>query len=107
MKTYAETRGKEPFDWNKFLDDRIAGVELSEDDQARASRLAYHWVTCACSLQCASIPRDERGGPYDSKLNKLGCRFMDEIEQSEWEDAKETLQWIEKRSAEILTEQAQ
>lgn len=104
MKTYAETQGEKPFDWNAFLDSAIEN-EPDEEAWEEANDLAGKWVTCACGNQCADIPRDETDGlPDDGILVKLGMNFWNEIQDKEWEWAIHFLAQIEARSAEILAE---
>jgi hypothetical protein len=103
MTTYTEREGKEPFDWNSFLDRAISGdADIVENDLAKL--YAKHWVTCACGNTCESIPRDSIGAPFDPKLRSLGLGFNSAITFGYYENAKETLKRIEKRSAQILWE---
>src|SRR5258706_9054437 len=77
MKTYAESQGKKPFNWNAFLKKKT----YTPAELRKASRLAQSWVTCACGNMCAIIPRDSFcDGPEDSQLSKLGTRFYGQIE---------------------------
>jgi len=112
-KTYAESQGKKPFDWNAFLDKKTYTI----DELSNAAELASNWVTCACGNQCYIIPRGEDdwdGGPVDGKLNALGVDFMHNIEvladkfdrdidiESARKKAKSTLAKIEKRSSYLI-----
>lgn len=103
MKTYTETRNREPFDWNKALENP---PELGSERHSELDDLAAMWVTCACGNQCEIIPRTGTGAPNDRTLKKLGVDFSDHIELGEWEKAKKTLYKIEERSAQIIKELA-
>lgn len=102
MKTYAETMGHKPFNWNRFLARRIAGLRTPESDE-KAGRVAGDWVTCACGNLCAVIPRYEpNGSPKDQQLFFLGNQFMADINGAKWAEAQRTLALIEARSKAIL-----
>jgi hypothetical protein len=103
MKTYAESKGNKPYDWNDFLDRAIRG-EVKGWESVKSSDLSERWVTCACGNLCDRIPRREDGAPEDFLLRKLGCEFANDITWSRWEIAKERLIDIELRSSEILRE---
>lgn len=107
-KTYCETRGEKPFDWNRELDELIAGRSGSLTDDRRLD-MAFHWVTCACGNQCAIIPRlsieHNPGAPEDNQLAHLGMRFHDDITCRAWLGAKQTLARIEARSAILIAEE--
>lgn len=98
MKTFAETRGKSPFNWYEFLNQTTITDEEWED----AHKLSKSWVTCACGNLCDAIPRDVAGCPKDSDLFSLGCEFNDAIYVRDKDLALHRLDQIEKRSAEIL-----
>lgn len=113
MKTYSEEEGREPFDWNKFLDKD----EFTLDELKDACSRAGSWVTCAVGNQCSVIPRDEIGEPIDMDLFNLGLKFhysilnMHESNENHGivygiyiEEAREVLDKIEKRSAELIEE---
>lgn len=121
MKTYAEAMANKPFDWFSWLDDRIAMVEISEDKIDSVIEKSGQWTTCACGNMCDAIPRWSRedanpssgirtsdgnypmpGEPKDGELSRLGMKFYDEIQDKDWEDAKDTLIKIERRSKEVL-----
>ena len=119
MKTYAEANKKEKFDWNKFLDERIAEQPKTLksyhdmpdsyilDTRKRFKKeikLAGEWVTCACGNQCSILPRDEVGEPKDDYLSELGSDFYYEVNDLDWKAAKLTLKAIEKRSAQLIAE---
>lgn len=125
-KTYAESIGSKPFDWNNFLNKE----EYTEKELSEAEDLANNWVTCACGNQCSIIPRAgldswNRHSPIDTKLRKLGYSFMEAIDNmslygcntSEYykdegkimfnkskKDAKDILQKIELHSSELIKE---
>lgn len=105
MKTYAESQGEAPLDWNHWLDEAIR-KEPSEYERDEAAELALGWVTCACGNLCDSIPRDGCGAPRDAQLYYEGCEFSDLIESGEWKQAKTTLVGIEARSAFLLSQMA-
>lgn len=105
MKTYTETQGEKPFNWNEAIQRGIDGliVEYSEEHELLI-KLSQSWVTCPCGNQCDVIPRIEGGVPEDDKLSDLGVSFSMEVEDFEWKEAKEILARIEKRSAELINE---
>jgi hypothetical protein len=100
MKVFA----KKPFDWNKFLDDRLKGVPMEKGEFTKAKNRAMGWATCACGNQCAVIPRNEVGEPIDGELYHLGLEFFEDIQSKNWKKSKETLEMIECRSSEIINE---
>jgi len=99
MKTYSETWGKKPFDWNKFLQNP---PEKGSEEHKLAIYLAGNWVTCAFGVQCSLIPRNPEGMPYDNISKMLGEKFNLKIRGCFWPEAKDVLGKIEKRSAEII-----
>jgi hypothetical protein len=99
MKTYSETKGKEAFDWNKFLENP---PEYLSNEHDIACNLAADWVTCACGNQCDIIHRVSGGRPFDRKLESLGVNFHYSVKGAEWQKAKEILAKIEKRSSELF-----
>lgn len=105
-KTYAETKGAQPFDWNEFLALRIAGKPGQISDPA-ACCLAYQWTTCATGGASCQIPRDADGMPVDEELRDLGARFYGKIFILNWGAAKECLARIEARSAALLAEKGE
>ena len=112
MKTFAETKGEPPFDWNAFL----AQDEFSNEELTDAMILAGEWVTCACGNLCLTLPRQHAGQPLDDDLADLGFEFDEAIRLMEaarsWDDLEATLKWrdkargilalIEARSTELL-----
>lgn len=104
MKTFAETRGELPFDWNAFLNKK----KHDSYDWFHAEWLAKSWVTCACGNQCHIIPRERRlrrsadGAPKDYRLLELGKKFYGAICEKRIGEAKEILAKIEIRSAELI-----
>lgn len=104
MKTYAETKGAEPFDWNKALKGLRTGIRAQ--NQTELSIRAKSWVTCACGNLCAEIPRwkFEKGRPVDERLADLGADFACHVAACKWSEARQTLAEIEKRSGEILAD---
>lgn len=103
MKTYAETKGLAPYDWNDFLDRAIRG-EVSKSESEEAKELAEGWPTCACGSQCDRILRDRLGLPKDRELRILGFSFCGSMVTGSYRRAKDTLERIEFRSSEILQE---
>lgn len=102
MKTYAESQGYAPFDWNKALDrEHISGEQWIEMEMK-----AEQWVTCACGNQCDAIPRHEFGEPLDAALSTLGGSdaFLRAIYDRDANQAKVWLSLIEFRAAQILQE---
>lgn len=100
--TFAESQGKDPFDWNQFLD-RVLKVEISEKEHYNACDLAGNWVTCAVGNQCEIIPRKEFE-PLDPELLSLGRIFYQLICHTDYYHARIYLRKIEKRSAELIRE---
>jgi hypothetical protein len=105
MKTYAESQGKRPFNWNEFL----AKETIAETEWSEAEILSRSWVTCACGNVCDAIPRHNSdadgftpGSPVDDRLRHLGILFSDSIIWRRTYRAKELLLQIEARSAELL-----
>jgi hypothetical protein len=72
-KTYAETKGKRPFDWSTALSARCDDMEMANVD--RMVLLAESWVTCACGSLCDVIPRTADGLPDDEQLRAHGATF--------------------------------
>ena len=103
-KTYSEKRDIPPFDWNICLDELMAGKELSAELHKHYVSLAANWVTCACGNQCAILPRNLNGVPYDHALYGLGHYFYIQIKGASWSRAKETLQKIEARAHTLIQE---
>jgi hypothetical protein len=101
MKKYAEKKGKEAFDWNKFLENP---PEKGSEEHLDACDLAEDWVTCACGNLCDIIPRSTLGRPLDDKLESLGIDFNNSVQDARYDVGKETLAKIEKRSEEIIKE---
>ena len=115
--TYAESLNEEPFDWNKYLADKIDGITEPRNPitgaiitDGDAHCLASDWITCAVGNLCAALPRHSvglnghvRGIPDDKKLSRLGCKFANQIEWESWVKAQRTLAKIEKRSIKVLT----
>lgn len=100
MKTYAESKGYKPFDWNEFLNKE----NITEEEWDNSTKLAQDWVTCACGNQCDIIPRNDDGDPKDWELTTLGYAFFKHIESRRIDDAKQILKAIEKRSAYLIDE---
>lgn len=114
-KTYAETRGSDPFDWNKWLDQSIL-VHPEKKDWEEKKLMASEWTTCACGNSCAIIPRHketcwvggnyvQQGEPVDDELSQLGMRFYDLIQYGRFASAKEKLGEIEARAKVLITKE--
>jgi hypothetical protein len=98
-KTFAETQGKENFNWFKFLNQK----EISEKDWFDAELLSKDWITCACGNQCSLIPRSGYlNHPWDDELRSLGFLFNLQIRGQKKGTAMETLLKIETRSSELI-----
>ena len=119
MKTYAETKKKEKFNWNKFLDARISEqskgitccdqmspteVKKAKQEFKKEIKMAGEWVTCACGNQCDILERDDEGEPVDGELSELGSNFYCDIYDLDWVSAKNTLKQIEERSENLIYE---
>ncbi len=61
------------------------------------------WVSCAVGNQCDIIPRDSNGAPKDGILHGLGVEFSIDIDNKNYTGAKEVLEKIETRSAELIS----
>lgn len=102
LPTYTEVQGAQLFDWHAFL----AKPTHHDDEWHLATNLAGEWVTCACGNQCSAIPRELCGAPQDEQLYELGCAFARQIMGKDVPAARLTLDFIERRSALVLTVQA-
>lgn len=120
--TYSESKGKQPIDWNAFLNKEMKDVTW--DEMGRMNDAADDWVTCACGNECDIIPRYKtqaqhgmKGEPKDIVLMRLGvdfCQAVNSMDNNHGLDLREynqekrraiyTLHQIEKRSAEIINE---
>lgn len=100
MKTFAETRGEKPFDWNKALREDT----ISDEKWEEMENLAKSWVTCACGNQCSVLERTESGSPKDDILAKLGgdYGFFAAIKARDVEASLHMLSLIEQRSAFLI-----
>lgn len=94
------------FDWHVFIKKAKNG-EVSEGDWDLAKAMAGCWVTCACGIQCAEIPREpESGAPKDDLLTVLGTEFYHAAGVRNFRGMETVLAQIEKRSEELLVEMA-
>lgn len=103
---YCEALGQQRFDWNAYLSE-AALINRSHPEYERACKLAASWVTCAIGNQCAIIPRGSSWEPHcpkDKKLRVLGNRFFHLVRKNDLVGARETLEAIEERSAELIAE---
>lgn len=113
MKVYQEEKQGTSFNWNEFLNKK----KYTEEEVEEGVNLAGDWTTCACANQCAIIPRDGDGEPYDQKLSRLGGKFASDVERIEiavlsnknvkyaQKIAKNTLAKIEVRSGELIRQE--
>lgn len=104
-KTYAETQGQAPFDWNKELDELIAGKFITDQEHYAMRIRANSWVTCAVGNRCAIIPREYHGSPVDKVLWRMGDEFATEFANRRYESAKSLLTKIEARSAILIRQE--
>lgn len=108
MKTYTEICGRDPFNWNEFLNKG----DWSREELADAYERSSGWVTCAVGNQCSVIPRDGDGKPFDKELQRLGVGFyyflssaaISEDPAIEIGKAKKILVKIEERSSKLINE---
>ncbi len=77
MKSFAQSKGKEPFNWIEFLS-RGDMEDYTFKELDNAMKLSGDWVTCACGNQCDILPRVD-GVPEDEILRKLGYDFYHHI----------------------------
>lgn len=99
------------YDWPMILDsledNKIDEIHFKEIDDA-----ASEWPTCACGNLCKGLPRKEDGTPVDQILFRRGVRFSESIHEVMNGDdieyqlvaAREALNGIEERTAELLEE---
>lgn len=103
MITYAEKKGMYPIDWHKELSNK----NISKKKWEELEQSSETWVTCACGVQCAIIPRGSAGDPLDAKLRILGGDdgFHGAIMKKHRHKAMEWLQKIEIRSKQLIKEE--
>lgn len=83
---------------------------LSEEEVSELREMAGlsgSWVTCACGNMCDIIPRIgglQGGQPRDGILTRLGIDFHKHIKSINPEQALDTLNKIEERSAFLIKE---
>ena len=88
------------WDWYAFLD---ASKEVKEEYYGEAYDFSGGWVTCACGQLCDALPKGEHANaPLDNELGDLGVVFCSEINVKDWDEAKTTLDKIEKRTIFLL-----
>ncbi len=103
------------FSWFTVLDLLIAGKDEEAHDYYNATtgeltislwfslhNRAEDWVTCACGELCSKLPKGMYGAPEDDYLKKRGREFCEFVFNYEWVKAKECLEKIEDRTAELL-----
>lgn len=85
--------------WRRFL--RATGLTDGEWEYARW--LASQWNTCACGSLNDGLPRDSRNlEPVDSKLERLGCKFMDCMGDRDLNEAQNIFVSINNRAARVI-----
>ena len=87
------------WDWYAFLD---ASEGIKEDYSIEASNEANRWTTCACGQVCNVLPKSLYGAPKDREARYLGLDFNAQIQDENWDEAKETLDEIEARTIFLL-----
>lgn len=85
-------------DWNRFL----ARKRIKWEQAEAAAGLAFNWTTCACGVQCAIIPRDPSGRPYDSQLAGYGAKFYGAVAMRDYSFARRVLRKIDTRAGVIM-----
>lgn len=95
------------FNWLAVLKDLAAGAPLSDLEHAQLVSMAGQWPDCACGQLCAGVPRLPSLMPVDLRLRDLGHIFMLEIGLRCWKNAINCFRAIEKRTAELLSQQTQ
>jgi hypothetical protein len=97
MTTYAETKGRKPFDWNAYIDDAIKTkkkLDSCSSERCRMINLSGRWDTDVLANIPVEIERDEFGAPLDNKLRELGEGFTNAIISQNWKSAKNILDII-------------
>ena len=89
----------ENWDWYAFLD---ASNVIKEEFKREAFSLSSDWITCACGQVCDVLPKGLYSSPLDEEASGLGMDFCDLICDEDWENAKTTLDKIEKRTIFLL-----
>ena len=89
----------ENWDWYAFLD---ASEEIKEEFSEDAIVFAKSWITCACGQICNVLPKTVFGSPSDRRARYLGLDFNSQIQDENWDEAKETLDEIEARTIFLL-----
>tara|TARA_R110000822_G_scaffold161_2_gene727 strand:- start:706 stop:1032 length:327 start_codon:yes stop_codon:yes gene_type:complete len=87
------------WDWYAFLD---ASKHIKKKYIIEACNLAGGWTTCACGQLCNVLPKDCLSAPLDRDAHQLGVDFYNCIEINDWDEAKTTLDKIEKRTIFLL-----
>lgn len=98
MQTFTESLGLEPTNWRHELEN------WNEADQEHLKNLAYTWDTCACGNLSVDIPRSDFYTPKDDRLFELGILFYQTLHFDTSTEALNTLNKIEQRAEEILSE---
>lgn len=103
MKTFTETQGNKPFDWSTFIDRCIDG-SITLKEYKEGLELCNEWNTCPVGNLSVHIPRDNesKNCPLDDDLLKLGKDISDNLENQNFEFAKEQLIKIETLAKSIL-----
>ena len=101
--TYAASVGAKQTNWPRVLKAAIKN-EPTKKRHNELRNLAGGWPTCACGNQCAIIPRDGSGTPYDYFLCENGWKFYTSVLGRAWEDALADWYKIEERAAHLISE---
>lgn len=106
MTNYSVTKGKEAFDWNRFLRNvKRRKTRLPYLEYMKVKGMAGDWVTCACGNQCSILERRaEDSKPLDDTLTTLGIHFANAIIDRKWSRAQMYLKKIEKRSSLLINQ---
>jgi len=103
MKTYAETIGVSPIDWDACLQKLIDG-EATQEELKIADQSSGSWETDPGANLSNAIPRDIDGSPFDRKLISECLTFHTNVYFRDYFHARDTLARIKQRGAELLLE---
>lgn len=107
MMSYCELISGETVSWSRILQKCIDGT-FRKDEMDRWKEWTQDWITCAVGMQESEIEREKEGysvgAPKDEELRSLGMEFTEAFLSKKFEEAKEILSEIDKRTAEILEE---
>ena len=108
MKTYAQSVGKEPFDWENFLNSE----NISKEQWDYAKQISQSWKTCPCGNMSVLIKRESANAalrpsrPMDEILYILGNseHFHSAIENENQDDALDYFKMMKIREKQLLRE---